>query len=39
MREEKTKFEKRFDAFCIGVLILAVVYFVGRFIAGVFYGV
>ena len=39
MREEKTKFEKRFDAFCWGVLILALVYFVGRFIAGVCYGV
>lgn len=39
MKEEKSKLEKRFDAFCIGVLILAVVYFVGRFIEGVCYGV
>ena len=39
MQKEKTRFEKRFDAFCIGVLILAVVYFVGRFIAGVCYGI
>lgn len=39
MKEEKSKFEKRFDAFCIGVLLLALVYFVGRFIAGVCYGV
>ena len=39
MKEEKTRFEKRFDTFCWGVLILALVYFVGRFIAGVGYGV
>lgn len=39
MKKEKDRFDKRFDAFCWGVLILAVVYFVGRFIAGVCYGV
>ncbi len=39
MKTEKSKFEKRFDAFCIGVVIFALVYFVGRFVAGVWYGI
>lgn len=39
MDREKSKFEKRFDAFCWTVIVVAVVYFVGRFVAGVFYGV
>ena len=37
--KEKTKFEKRFDAFCYAILILALLYFGGRFIAGVYFGI
>ena len=39
MNKEKTQFEKRFDAFCYGTIILALLYFGGRFIAGVCFGI
>lgn len=39
MNKEKTQFEKRFDAVCYAMLILALLYFTGRFIAGVCFGI
>lgn len=39
MDKEKTQFEKRFDAVCWGFMILALLYFTGRFIAGVCFGI
>lgn len=39
MQKEKTKFEKRFDIFCYTIMIFALLYFTGRFIAGVCFGI
>ena len=39
MNKEKTKFEKRFDAVCYAMIILALLYSTGRFIAGVCFGI
>ena len=39
MKKEKTQIEKGFDAFCYAMIIFALLYFIGRFIVGVCFGI